>query len=81
MSFLEKQLEKNIQTLIAEHFNVEVGKTDNLYLLGLMPRDIVKLVYLIESKFNIQFSESELTQVTFDSIVNIVSAINLCMKK
>ena len=78
---MEKQLEKNIQTLIAEHFNVEVGKTDNLYLLGLMPRDIVKLVYLIESKFNIQFSESELTQVTFDSIVNIVSAINLCMKK
>ena len=81
MSFLEKQLENKIQTNNSEQISVEVGKTDNLYLLGLMPRDIVKLVYLIESKFNIRFSESELTQVTFDNIANIVSAINLCMKK
>lgn len=78
---MEKEIEKNVKVLIAENFKVNVDKADDLYLLGLMPRDVVKLVYLIEDKYSIQFSENELTQNKFNLVTNIVSAIKRHMSK
>lgn len=47
---MKNQVEKELKSFILEHFNVNFDKTDSLYLSGLMPRDMVKLVYLLESK-------------------------------
>lgn len=73
---LEKQIEKDVQALVIEQFNINADKEDNLYLLGIMPRDMVKLVYLLEDKYGIQFSESDLLHTTFDSIHNLAVAVN-----
>lgn len=78
---MEKEIEKAVKVLIAENFKVNIDKADNLYLLGLTPRDIVKLVYLVEGKYDIQFSEDELIQNEFNVITNIVSAIKQHMRK
>lgn len=71
----EKEIEKNVKAIIAGNFKLNVDRDDDLYLLGLKPRDVVRLVYLIEEKYDIQFGESELIQCKFNMISNIVSAI------
>lgn len=47
---MKDQVEKELKSLILEHFNANIDKTDSLYLSGLMPRDMVKLVYCIIDK-------------------------------
>lgn len=78
---MEKKIEKDVQALVMEHFNINADKEDNLYLLGIMPRDMVKLVYLLEDKYRIQFSESDLSHATFDSIQNLAVAVNQHIQK
>lgn len=73
---MEKEIEKTVQTLIADNFKINATRSDDLFLLGLMPRDLVKVVCLVENEYNIQFSESELVQNKFNTIANIVSVIN-----
>lgn len=73
--FSEKEVEKNVKAIIAGNFKLNVDKDDDLYLLGLKPRDVVRLVYLIEEKYDVQFGESELIECKFNIISNIVSAI------
>lgn len=73
---MEKQIEKDLRTLIYAHFNVNADNADNLYLLGIMPRDMVKLVYLLEDKYGIRFIESDLLHDKFDNIHNLAVAVN-----
>lgn len=75
MLFLENQIEKDVKALVIEYFNINAGKDDNLYLLGIMPRDIVKMVYLLEDKYSIRFSENDLLHNRFDSIHALVVAV------
>ncbi len=73
---MKDQVEKELKSLILEHFNANIDKTDSLYLSGLMPRDMVKLVYLLESKYGIHFSEKELIEIKLDKFQDLVQAIN-----
>lgn len=72
---MKNQVEKELKSFILEHFNVNFDKTDSLYLSGLMPRDMVKLVYLLESKYGIHFSEKELIETKFDKFQDLVQVI------
>lgn len=78
---METQIEKDVRSLVVKHFNINAGREDNLYLLGIMPRDIVKLVYLLEDKYGIQFSESDLLHTRFDNIHNLAMAVNQYIQK
>lgn len=73
---MEKQIEKELKALIFDHFNVNADNADNLYLLGIMPRDMVKMVYLLEDKYGIRFSESELSHDKIDNIHDLTVAVN-----
>lgn len=75
MLFLEKQIEKDVKSLFIEYFNINADEDDNLYLLGIMPRDIVKMVYLLEDKYSIRFSENDLLHTKFDSIHALAVAV------
>ena len=47
---MEGQIKHNLKKIILEQFNIDedkLGKVDNLYLLGLMPRDVLRLVLYI----------------------------------
>lgn len=75
---MEEQIKKEIESFMVEQFNINVdkiGENDNFYLLGMKPRDVVNLVFMLEEKYNIHFSEAELAENKFDSITNIILTI------
>ena len=81
---MEEQIRKDIEAFMIEHCSINVNKIDetsNFYLLGIMPRDVVKLVLLIEDKYSIHFSEKELVRNRFDSIADIILTIKQYMNK
>lgn len=81
---MEEQIKKELETLIVEQFNInldQVSATNNLYLLGMLPRDVVKLVLLVEDEFDIHFSEIELVENKFDTISGISFIISQHMSK
>lgn len=81
---LERQIRKEVETFMIEQFNVNVdkmSKNENFYLLGLNPRDVVKLVLWIENKYNIHFTETELVENKFDSIADVIFAIKQHLNK
>lgn len=73
---MEEQIEKDLKALISDNFNINADSADNLYLLGIMPRDMVKLVYLLEDKYGIRFIESDLLHDKFDSIHDLAVVVN-----
>ncbi len=78
---MEKQIETDVKALIIKHFNINADGEDNLYLLGIMPRDVLKLVYLLEGKYDIQFSETDLLHTRFDSIHALAATIDQHLQK
>ena len=73
---MEGQIKHNLKKIILEQFNIDEGKVDNLYLLGLMPRDVLRLVLYIENEYDIHFTENELVENKFDSIENIALVVS-----
>lgn len=76
MLLVEEQIEKELKALISDYFNINADSADNLYLLGIMPRDMVKLVYLLEDKYGIRFIESDLLHDKFDNIHDLAVVVN-----
>ena len=76
---MEGQIKHNLKKIILEQFNIDedkLGKVDKLYLLGLMPRDVLRLVLYIENEYDIHFTENELVENKFDSIENIALVVS-----
>lgn len=77
--FLEEKIKQNLRKIILEQFNISGDKleeVENLYLLGLMPRDVVRLILQIENEYDIHFTEAELAENRFDSIADITLAVS-----
>ncbi|GFI22989.1 acyl carrier protein [Lachnospiraceae bacterium] len=75
---MEDQIKQNLKKYIVEQFDIseeKLEKEENLYLLGMMPRDVVRLILEIEKEYGIHFTETELADNKLDSISNIVLAI------
>lgn len=75
---MEKQIKRDVYTILKEQFGVNISvdeKIESLYLLGLMPRDLIRVVFIIENKYNFQFSKTELITTRFDSIDDIILTI------
>lgn len=75
---MTEQIPEKLELLLTEHFGINMpkDKNENLYLLGMMPRDMLKLVVMIESEFGLQFSEQELLENKFDSFEKLVKLIS-----
>lgn len=75
---MTEQIPEKLELLLTEHFGINMpkDKNENLYLLGMMPRDMLKLVVMIESEFGFQFSEQELLENKFDSFEKLVKLIS-----
>ena len=71
---------QELNSILLDNFNVKnFDSQKSLFSsdIGLYPRDLVKLVMLVEHKYNIQFSETELSGDRFDCLEEIASII--CM--
>ena len=44
--------------------------------VGLQPRDLINLVFLIEKKYGIKFTEEELLDENFDCVERIVAIVS-----
>lgn len=72
---MEEQIKRDLYTVLKEQFGVKISvgeKIESLYLLGLMPRDLIRVVFIIENKYNFKFSKTELITTRFDSIDDII---------
>lgn len=81
---MEDQIKQNLKKYIVEQFNVsedKLEKEENLYLLGMMPRDVVRLILQIENEYGIHFTETELADDKLDSISDITLAVRKHMYK
>lgn len=59
----KQEILQELKSLVYENFGIEIfdiSKSLFSFDIGFVPRDLVKLVMLIEHKFNVRFSESEL---------------------
>lgn len=75
---MENNIEKELKGFLLECCGIDfrnVDKNDNLYLHGMMPRDMVKFVLFIENKYCIHFSENELVEKKFDTLGDIELAV------
>ena len=69
---------QELNSMLLENFNVKVFEPQKSLFsseVGLYPRDLVKLVMLTEHKYNIRFSESELSGDKIDCPEEIASII------
>ena len=69
---------QELNSMILENFNVKIFNSQKSLFsseVGLYPRDLVKLVMLAEHKYNIRFSESELSGDGIDCLEEIASII------
>lgn len=74
----EQEILQELIDLVFAHYNVKVSDVKkSLFLpeIGLQPRDLVKLVTLIEDKYNFRFSESELSMDEFDCLGKLAAII------
>ncbi len=74
----EQEILQGLNDLVYEHFCVKVTDTKKSLFspnIGLYPRDLVKLVILLENKYSIRFSEEELNKDEFDCLEVIASLI------
>lgn len=69
---------QELKSLVYENFGIEIfdiSKSLFSFDIGFAPRDLVKLVMLIEHKFNVRFSESELGRDEFDCLEEMSAII------
>ncbi|MBD5543065.1 MAG: hypothetical protein HDR01_02150 [Lachnospiraceae bacterium] len=69
---------QELKSLVYENFGIEIfdiSKSLFSFDIGFVPRDLVKLVMLIEHKFNVKFSESELGRDEFDCLEEMSAII------
>lgn len=84
MWLLGDQIKQNLKKYIVEQFNISeesLEKEENLYLLGMMPRDVVRLILQIEKEYGIHFTETELADDKLDNISDIALAVRKHMYK
>lgn len=75
----EKLLSKDLINLIQNRFGIKVSdiKTSLFCVeVGLQPRDLINLVFLIEKKYGIKFTEEELLDENFDCVERIVAIVS-----
>lgn len=81
---MKEHIKKSLIMLVVNQFGIskdDVERTQSLYMLGLLPRDIVKLVLLVENEYEFQFSKEELVSRRFDNINDIIQLIDQHMHK
>lgn len=74
----KQEILRELNNLVYEHFDMAVANAHQSLFspdIGLQPRDLVKLVILVENKYNIIFSESELNKDEFDCLEEIAAIV------
>lgn len=74
----KQEILRELKSLLNENFdlqNLDASKSLFSVDIGFTPRDLVKFVILIEHKFNVKFSENELSKDDFDCLNELAAMI------
>ncbi len=79
---MKEQLMNDLKLLLHNNFMITLdvlGDKPNCSLLspkiGLLPRDLMKLISLIEKKYNIRIEENEIVNNRLDYLENLVDVL------
>lgn len=79
---MKKQLMDDLKLLLHNNFMITLDVLDNKPncsllspKIGLLPRDLIKLISLIEKKYNIRIEENEIVNNRLDYLENLVNVL------